>query len=79
MQVVAAVDAGLFPVDPNTPFYAAKPQILHWLSLIEPTLLETSERFQICFGLETSKAQTELYARTGSPDQVLATQGYLAV
>ena len=40
------------------PFYTAKPETSHLLSLIGPTPLGTPERFQLCIGLETLQPQT---------------------
>ena len=56
LRVVAVLDPGFSPHDPNASFYPAKPRVSHWLSLIGLTLLGTTERFQ----LETSQPQTEL-------------------
>ena len=41
-------------------FKATTRRVSHLLSLIWPTLLGTTERLQLCFGLETWQPQTEL-------------------
>ena len=61
LRVVAALDPGLSPHNPNASFYTAKPHFSHYLSLIGPTLFGATERLQLCIGLETLQPQTELY------------------